>query len=823
MTHTNIPVQLTSFIGREREISDVRRLLYNSRLVTLTGAGGSGKTRLAIQVSKIMGESFADGIWLVDLAPLCEPELVVQLVGQTLGLQPMVDQSQLDTLLGLVRSKQLLLILDNCEHLIGACAQLAWKLLAQSSELRILATSLVALGVTGEAIYPISGLDWPVANSEVVRDSDPQKLMEFDAVQLFVERARSISPNFNLNHKNALSIVEICRRLDGLPLALELASTRVHVLTVQEIATRLNDRFSLLTSAQGGGLELRHATLRAAIDWSYALLTANEQAFLRRLAVFSAGWTLDLAEAVCSGAGIDRALTLDLISSLVDKSLIVADTTSQTQARYRLLETIREYALEKLDEAGESAQLRDRHLALYLARAEEAAPKLGEANQQLWLNWLEGERDNLRAALVWSYEDPDDSRRIESGLRIACALVRFWEIRGSLPEGMVWFERLLAQTDERISPEVRVNALVFASFVAMLLGHAQASLTFSQKAVDIAEGMSTGNNSVLSFALAGLSSGAKAAGDYQTAFTVGERVIQLLRDSAGSPFFLGMGLLGQGDAAIQLGYYDIARERLNESLALAQSDGDSFRIAHTFNTLGDLARCEQNYSEAQKAYEKSAALLREIGAEHDLASILCNLGHTYLHLGDVEHAQALFRESMAIHQVQQNKHGMAECLIGFAGIAVKTGQAAAGARLLAVAAANSGQPTASVWLATRKESDRYLELAQTRLSEVEFQEEQAIGRTISLEQAVDYALNLHLKPEIISAIDEAPESLTRRERDVARLIGQGKSNGEIAIELVLSKRTVETHVGSIFSKLGLSSRAQVMLWAIEHGLTQTPA
>ena len=530
-----------------------------------------------------------------------------------------------------------------------------------------------------------------------------------------------------------------------------------------------------------------------------------------------------MAEIVCSGESIDAGRTLNLLSSLVDKSLIIADTTSRSQARYRLLETIREYALEKLDEAGETERMRDRHLDLFLARAEEAAPKLGEAYQQLWLNWLEGEHDNLCAALTWSLEDAPGSRRIEAGLRIACALVRFWEIRGYVYEGMTWFERLLAQTDEGISPVVRVNALVFASFLAMFLGNAQTALVYGREAVEIAEGLSTEDRPALTFALAGLASGAKAVGDFHTAFTAGERAIQLLRASSGHSFDLGMGLLSQGVVAIQMGSYDTARERLDESLALARQDGDAFRIAHTFNALGDLARCEKNYTEAVSAYENSAVLLRKLGAQRDLASILANLGYTCLHMGEVARAHTLFSESMAIHHAQQNKPGMTECLIGFAATSVMVGQPAAGARLLTAAAVISGQSTSSVWLATRMESEQYLELARLSLTDAEFQAEQKVGRALSLEQAVDYALNLPLKPEIVSAIEEAPDGLTRREREVARLVGQGKSNGEIAAELVLSKRTVETHVSHILAKLELPGRAQIMRWAIDHGLIQTPA
>jgi predicted ATPase/DNA-binding CsgD family transcriptional regulator len=810
---TNFPVQLTSFIGREREIADVERLLFSSHLVTLTGAGGSGKTRLAIQIANSTRESFTDGAWLVDLAPLHEPTLVAQVVGQALGLRPAADQPLLETLLDFVRSKQLLLVLDNCEHLNEACAQLAQELLSQAPELRILATSRVALAIGGETIYSISGLAWPSDNAEL--KGNPQDLMRYDAVCLFVERARAISPDFNLTYENAWPTIEICRRLDGLPLALELASARVNVLSVEEIRAHLNDRFSLLISMQHRGLEHRHRTLRAAIDWSYSLLTADEQILLRRLAVFTAGFTLDMAEAVCCGEEIGERRTLDQISSLVSKSLLIADTIGRAQARYRLLETIREYALEKLGESGETAQLRDRHLELYLARAEEAAPKLNDAYQQLWLNWLEGEHDNLRAALAWSLE----SGQIEAGLRIAIAIARFWEIRGYVPEGMVWFERLLARAGEGLPRIVHAQALVYACFMAMFLGNAPASIAYGRGATALAEEAGDEGNPILILALNGLGSGARMAGDYQTAFNLSERAIQLLRASPGPSFILGMTIMAGGDIAMELGAYDKARVLLNESLALAQEAGDAFRIAHTFNTLGDLARYQGNYTEAISAYEKSVALLREIGARHDLAAIVRNLGRACLLLGDVERADILFRESLAAHQAELNKAGMIDCLIGLGAAAVMAGLPAAGARLLAAAAAIRAQRAGSVWPAKRMEVDQYLDMARARLSEAEFQAEQAAGHALSLEQAVDYAQNLSFKPEIAVEVREIPDSLTGREREVAALIGQGKTNSEIANELVLSKRTVETHVSNILSKLGLTSRGQIMRWAIDHGFS----
>jgi len=816
MGFTNFPVQLTSFIGREREIADIKRLLFTSHLVTLTGTGGSGKTRLAIQVANTLSEAFTDGVWLVDLASQNEPALVPQLVAQALGLRPTAEQPVMETLRGFARSKQLLLVLDNCEHLREACAQLTQELLSQAPELRILATSRESLAIAGETIYPVTGLAWPTINAEL--EDNSQELMQHDAIRLFVERARAISPDYNLNSENAWSTVEICRRLDGLPLALELASVRVNVLTAQEIAARLNDRFSLLISSQRRGFEPRHHTLRAAIDWSYDLLSNEEQTFLSRLAVFTAGCTLDMAEAVCSGEGIGEERTLALLSSLVDKSLIIAETTGRTQARYRLLETIREYALEKLGEAGEMARLRDRHLDLLLARAEEAAPKLNEAYQQLWLNWLEGEHENLRAAMIWSIE----SGRIEAGLRIAIALVQFWDIRGYVQEGLTWFQRLIAQADDRVSLGVRVKALVFGSFMAMAYGNTQESITYGREAVEIAETAGDEGNPLLAFALGGLTSGAQAAGDYQTAFTIGEQAIQIYRES-GPSFYLRMALYLQGGNAIQLGYYDTARELLDESMALSRQDGDSHQIANIYNALGDIARLEQNYTEAASAYEYGAALLRELGGQRDLASIFANLGYTCLHLGNVEQAYTLFSESLAIQHAQQNKPGMVECLIGFAATAIMGGLTAAGVRLLAAASAISRQPSASKWKATRMEYEQYLELARARLTEEEFQAEQKAGKAMSLERAVDYAQNLPLKPENAPVIEETPDSLTGREREIAALIGQGKTNGEIAAELVLSKRTVETHSSHILTKLGLTNRAQIIRWALEHGLTQTPS
>jgi non-specific serine/threonine protein kinase len=805
----NLPASVSSFIGREHELHQIRQCLREHRLIMLTGTGGTGKTRLALEAVASELDQFADGVWLVELAGLATSDLVGQTIAKVLAVPETPELAPNERLSSFLQARHMLLVLDNCEHVIEECARVVAFLLARCPHLALLATSREPLGISGEAVLRVPPLRFP----DPVQPDEGTSLLRYDAVRLFVERAHAVEPSFQLTASNAGAVVEICRRLDGIPLALELASARTNVLTVQEVAARLNDRFALLTSGQRSGLELRHQTLRAAIDWSYSLLATEEQTLLRRLAVFAAGFTLDTAEAVCSGEGMAEGRMLDVLSSLVGKSLVVAETTSRAQARYHLLEMIREYALEKLAEAGDLARLRDRHLDLFLVRAEEAAPKLHDAYQQLWLNWLESEHDNLRSGLAWALQ----GGRIEAGLRIATALVRFWEIRGYVREGLAWFERLLARADEGIPLDIRVNAFTFAAFLADFLGHASVTASYAREAVALAEAAGDAGKPLLGFALAGLVSATRAAGDYQTALTLVERSIPLFRDSSW-PVHLGMSLLVQGGLALELGYYDTARTALDESLTLARDAGDTFRMAYILKSFGELARCEQKYAEAQSATEQSVALLRGLGAMHDVAAPLHNLGHACLHLGDVERAHALFTESLSVHQDQQNRPGMAECLIGFAALTVVRGLPAAGARLLAAAGALGVHHAKSSWAVTRREYEHYLTLARAQLTEAEFEAEQAAGQALSLEQAITYAQNLPLISRATQAIKEVPDGLTEREREVATLIAQGKSNGEIANVLIVSKRTVEKHNANILAKLGLTSRAQIMRWALDHGL-----
>jgi predicted ATPase/DNA-binding CsgD family transcriptional regulator len=808
---TNLPIVLTNFIGRVREMAEITQRLASSRLVTLTGAAGCGKSRLALRMAAEAGGRYTNGVHWIELARLTDPALVPQTVARALRLAEQPDHSSLEKLLDALQGKQLLMVLDNCEHLRSACAQLVETLLTET-DVHILAASREPLSVMGEMLYPVAPLSLP---PRTLSADDADEILQFDAIQLFVDRARAILPTFLLTQDNARAVANICHRLDGIPLAIELASARLNVLTTEQIAARLDNLFALLPSITHLAYS-QHDSLRAAIDWSHDLLSEPEQVLLRRLSVFAGGCSLTTAGTVCAGEGIEREQVLDLLSSLVDKSLLVADTLQRGEARYSLLETIRQYGQENLIASGEQSVLYDRHLGCFLHLAEETAPKLRGEYQQLWLDWLEGEYDNLRAALAWSLE----SGRLEAGLRMGIALYQFWTIRDYVEEGLAWMERLLlAGTDESVSAVVRANALAYASFLAGFRGNSEAQIAYGSKAASLAEASGDEGKPALAWALVGQAYAARATGDYQTEFTLSQRIIQLYREIEDS-HLLGVGLSTYSFTAMSLGKFDTARTMLDEALPLLRETGDRYRIAMALNFSGDLARCEQNYKEAQRAYEESISLLRGLNAVRDLASVLHNLGHTCLHRDDAERAHALFDESLTIQQSQQNTPGVAECLIGFAALAVTKDLPAAGACLLSAAVAIGGERVATTWAATRMEYEHYLGAARASLSERSFREEQAAGQTFSLVQAVDYARDIARNVTATQKALRTLDELTPREREVAVLIARGRSNGEIAAELVVSKRTVESHVSKILSKLDITNRAQIVRWGIETGLVK---
>jgi predicted ATPase/class 3 adenylate cyclase len=456
--HHNLPIQLTSFVGRERELAAVQQLLLGERLVTLTGAGGVGKTRLALRLAADRLDSIADGVWLVDLAPLADANLVPQAVAAALGVREQPERPLVQTLADALRDRHLLLLLDNCEHLVAACAALADSLLRACPWLRVLATSREPLGITGEAIWRVP----PLASPEPDRLPSLESLVQYEAVRLLLDRAELAAPSFAITEQNAAAVAQVCQQLDGLPLALELAAARVKVLSMEQLAARLSDRFRLLTGGSRSALP-RQQTLRALVDWSYDLLTEPEQVLFRRLAVFAGGCTLEAAEAVCAGDGVQPGEVLEHLARLVDKSLVIAEPSPGSQVRYRLPETIRQYSAEKLGEAGEGATLRGRHRDWCLALAERTGPGVLDPQR---LAWLEREYDNLRAALRSSI----DSGQAEPGLRLAAGLCDFWYARGYSSEGCAWLAELLALPATTTAAMACARALEWAGRLAYLQG-----------------------------------------------------------------------------------------------------------------------------------------------------------------------------------------------------------------------------------------------------------------------------------------------------------------------------------------------------------------
>lgn len=807
MTFPNLPVQLTSFIGRERELAEVKYVLSTSRLVTLTGAGGCGKTRLALRVAAELTDQYIDGVYWVEFAQLTDSALVPQAVAKVLNVVEQSGTPLMDTLLDSLADRQILLVLDNCEHLLEACAQLV-EAFAGCPNIKVLATSREPLGVIGEALYPVLPLALPATHISL------DEIRRVESVQLFVERARSILPTFGLTMENAETVSAICRDLDGIPLAIELASARVNVLSVNQIQERLDRRLDLLVSTARA--DKRHRTLRAAIDWSYDQLSASEQLLLQRLTLFTSSFTLSTAESVCAWGEIQREDVLDLLSSLVSKSLVVAETLQGSEARYRLLVTIRQYAQEKLRASGEWISTHDHYLACWLRLTEEVAPKLREQYQKLWFDWLETENDNIRAALAWALEQ----QHIEVGMRIGIALYSFWQTRAYIREGFTWYERFLHQTDDTVPLAVHVNALTWSSVMASFLGDTATATVRGQEAVDLCEATGEEGKPLLATSLVGVASGARAAGDYQTTYAIGERLIEVYREM-GDLVSLGISIMILGEMAIALGKHNMARSLLEESMALARAAGDKYRIALTLNYMGDLARSEHKVVHAQSKYQESLSILRELGATKDLPATIHNLAYACLYQGDIERAHALFYESLEAQRAQANQDGILEGLRGYAALASANGLAAESARLYAAALANGrGGDSASLWALEKLEYEHYIGLARARLSGAEFEAEQAQGHILSMEQAVTYALKLPFGPPKPLQKGLKPlQLLTEREREVVSLIARGLSNGEIAAELVLSKRTVEHHMANILSKLGFTNRAQIVRCAIENGLT----
>jgi predicted ATPase/class 3 adenylate cyclase len=656
----NLPVQLTTFVGRDREIGHVKQTLSEARLLTLMGAGGSGKTRLAIQAAADVIDRFEHGVWLIELAPLADPALVAPAVATTFQVREAAGRSLLDLLVDYLRSKTLLLVLDNCEHVAAGCAQLADTLLRRCPNLRILATSRATLGVAGETTYHVP----PLSRPDPKRIHSVEQLQRFEAVQLFVERSVRSQARFALTEANAKAVAEICHRLDGIPLALELAAARVKMLTVEQIATRLTDRFRLLTGGSRTGLQ-HHQTLRATIDWSHDLLSDEERMLLRRLAAFAGGFTLEAAETVCTGDAVEPFAVLDLLTNLVDKSLVVTEE-SDDGVRYMLLETIRQYGLEKLDASGETPGVRARHLQWFLELAERAEPELQGADQSDWLGRLELEHDNLRAALDWTASRAQDA---EVRARFAAALHRFWSMHGHLTEGRAWLEGAIkddgpdAAPREEMSP--RAKALYGAGVLAFDQGdYARAEVLLEQH---LAHARGRDDNVSAARALNHLALIHRTRGEYREAVALLEESQALCR-ATGQKWVRAQALHALALTVRRLEDYDRATALLEASLPLWRETGDKSGLAKSLAGLGVVARLRGDFAKARTLHEESLAAYRELGHKREVADALLSLGTVARNEGDYARAAALYEECLTISREMGRQLQVAAALVNLANV-----------------------------------------------------------------------------------------------------------------------------------------------------------
>jgi predicted ATPase/class 3 adenylate cyclase len=724
----NLPQQVTSFIGREQEMAAVKQRLASARLVTLTGAGGSGKTRLSLQVAADVLDRYPDGVWLVELAPLSDPNRVLQTVATVLGVREEPDVPPIQALVRHLKPKRLLLTLDNCEHLLSACAELVATVLRHCPQATILASSREGLGIVGENLYRVPSLSLPDPEHLASGRADLlSSLTQYEAVRLFIDRATAVQPTFSVSDSNAPDVAEICHRLDGIPLAIELAAVRVRALPVEQIASRLDDRFRLLTGGSRTALP-RQQTLRALIDWSHDLLSAPERILLRRLSVFAGGWALEAAEAVCRGDEIEAWEVLDLLTALVDKSLVLYEEPDTGEAgggeaRYRFLETVRQYSRERLLEAREVEAVRGRHLDFFLRLAEEAEPKLQGPEQVECLERLERELDNLRAALEWSEAAEGGT---EAALRLVAATRWFWYLRYHRREGLQWLEQALARSTSEVTA-VRAKALHEAALLSGPSGEPpEKGEAFYQESLAIYQKLGDQKGLAL--------------------LPRGEEGVALARE-VGDKAILAQQLLWMSLALRDQLDWKRMEAAAEESLALSQELGNTIHIAAGYRQLGRVAMHRGDYSRARACFSEDLTRTRLLGDVEGVAIALGNLADVAIQEEDYPRAQALCAERLALARKMGHQWHTVHTLERLVMVALAQQQAERAVRLFgAVQACRDSTGDAfgvQAWrVATGSPhvDEQSIAPARAILGEDAFEAVLQEGRAMSVEQAIAYAL-----------------------------------------------------------------------------------
>jgi non-specific serine/threonine protein kinase len=761
-----LPVELTSFIDREHATAELTRRLATSHLVTLTGPPGVGKTRLALHLAANGVETYPGGVWLVELAAFSDPGLVESSVATALGVREQHGATLADVLADALRLQKMLLVLDNCEHLIGACAVVVDRLLRACPDLRILATSRQALCINGEAVWPVP----PLAAIDEQSRSDAGLSRAAPAVRLFVERALATDPSFQFTEQDAHLISCLCCELDGLPLAIELAAARTAALGLSQIAARLGDRFAILTGGSRSSLP-RQQTLLAAVDWSYDLLSEPERLLFRRLSVFSGGWTLEAAEGICSDTDLHHGQVIEELTHLVAKSLVTVEQHGQA-VRYRLLETLREYGARKLRESGEEAALRRRHLDWFTSWGESGFQELFGTGAATRLVAIEREHDNIRAALSWSKEEP---ARADVGLRLASSVFRLWDVRGHYAEGIELLEGLLAVAQE--DDVWRGNALAELGRLEFLRGNYGAARRHLEAS---------------------------------------QQCAACLRVTPATAFLALASLMGLGDTALQEGEFATATAHFERGLSIAREVDSRLAVGSFHILLAEAALVQNDHTRAGSFLNDGLAALRSTGEPWSLAWGLSTFGLVAAMQGNLERAAELLGYSFELWEELGDGWGVANCLDRVAYLEITHRRAEKAALLYGVADAVRQRIGVADEPKFRSHRQGVAAEARRQLGDAAYLAALEQGRRFPLDQIRHVVL---ASPSAATS-EPAPskdktvpaDGLTPREHEVADLVACGYSNRQIADELVITERTAANHVGNILGKLGFHTRAEIASW-----------